>query len=123
MSNDLENLSYDELAGKARGAGEATRDATVRTLANIIDELCRRLASTEKRLGKVEQRKEQLRGRLKALEDVIINAVPAQTLKPVLDQLEQNIPSRPTGGLYYDAGYSNETDRLKRLLTAKMSGQ
>ena len=27
MSNDLENLSYDELAGKARGAGEATRDA------------------------------------------------------------------------------------------------
>ena len=113
--------SYDELAGKAKGVSKATRDATVRALGDIVDELCQKLTSTEKRLEKVEHRNNEIRGRLRALEVVITNAVPSRTLRSVLDQL-QNSSASPQN---FDAGhgYLDGIERLNKLLIAKMKGQ
>ena len=120
MSNDFKTLSYEELAGRARGTGNATRDATVRALASVVADLCQRLTSTEKRLEKVEQRNNEIRGRLRALEDVITNAVSSRTLRSVLDQLQNRSVS--TQNFDVGHGYSEGIDRLEKLLIAKMSG-
>ena len=63
--------SYDDLSRKARKVSKATRDDTVRSLADIVDELCRKM----KEMDEYQEIRKSIRGRSPELKESDIDGI------------------------------------------------